>query len=82
MSSTSGQAAPPKFDLEPYKSFDNDVLVKRIEAVRREMGSRLLILGHHYQQDEVISLADLRGDSYGLSPVKDTCRFPDRRVAN
>ena len=31
------------------------------------MGRRLLILGHHYQQDEVIALADLRGDSYQLS---------------
>ncbi len=33
------------------------------------MGSRLLILGHHYQQDEVIALADLRGDSYQLSQM-------------
>ena len=31
------------------------------------MGPRLLILGHHYQQDEVIALSDLRGDSYQLS---------------
>jgi quinolinate synthase len=33
------------------------------------MGSRLLVLGHHYQQDEVIALADLRGDSYQLSQM-------------
>ena len=33
------------------------------------MGSRLLILGHHYQQDEVIALSDLRGDSYQLSQM-------------
>jgi quinolinate synthase len=31
------------------------------------MGPRLLILGHHYQQDEVIALSDLQGDSYQLS---------------
>ena len=31
------------------------------------MGEELLILGHHYQQDEVIALSDLRGDSYQLS---------------
>jgi quinolinate synthase len=36
-------------------------------AIRSEWGKRLLILGHHYQQDEVIALADLRGDSYQLS---------------
>ncbi|GIX00095.1 MAG: quinolinate synthase A [Pirellulaceae bacterium] len=32
-------------------------------------GSQLLILGHHYQQDEVIAHADLRGDSYQLSQM-------------
>ena len=33
------------------------------------MGSELLILGHHYQQDEVIEHSDLRGDSYQLSQM-------------
>ncbi len=33
------------------------------------MGDSLLILGHHYQQDEVIRYADLRGDSYKLSQL-------------
>jgi quinolinate synthase len=33
------------------------------------MGPKLLILGHHYQQDEVIALSDLRGDSYQLSQM-------------
>ena len=33
------------------------------------MGDSLLILGHHYQQDEVIRFADLRGDSYRLSQL-------------
>jgi len=40
------------------------------------MGNRLLILGHHYQQDEVIEHSDLRGDSYQLSRMaadSDTC---------
>ncbi len=57
------------FELPPYKSLDNDALTARIQAVRAEMGSRLLILGHHYQQDEVIALSDLRGDSYQLSKL-------------
>lgn len=56
-------------ELQPYKSLSNEELRKRINAVRDELGKRLLILGHHYQQDEVIELADLRGDSYLLSQM-------------
>jgi quinolinate synthase len=59
----------PLHELKPYKSLSNDELSARIEAVRREMGPRLMILGHHYQQDEVIAHADLRGDSYQLSQM-------------
>jgi quinolinate synthase len=61
------QATLPTFPLQPYKSLENAELTDRIQAVRNEFGPRLLILGHHYQQDEVIALSDLRGDSYGLS---------------
>ena len=59
----------PAFDWESYPSLENDELTARIERVRAEMGSRLLILGHHYQQDAVIALADLRGDSYQLAEL-------------
>lgn len=63
-------AAEPAFrDVKPYKSLSNEELSARIEAVRRELGPKLLILGHHYQQDEVIAHADLRGDSYQLSQM-------------
>ena len=55
------------FPLAPYRSLDNAELTARIQAIREEMGRRLLILGHHYQQDEVIALSDLRGDSFQLS---------------
>lgn len=61
--------AAPAYAYAGYESLDADVLVKRIQQVRAEMGSRLLILGHHYQQDDVIALSDLRGDSYGLSEL-------------
>jgi quinolinate synthase len=57
------------FPLADYKSLDNEALQRRIASVRTQMGSRLLILGHHYQQDEVIALSDLRGDSYQLSKM-------------
>ena len=62
-------ADAPRYELQPYKSLSNDELSQRIDAVRQAMGSRLLILGHHYQQDEVIAHADLRGDSYALSQM-------------
>src|SRR5258705_10640337 len=69
MSTVASQPDSPAFELRPYKSLDNDTLSQRIRAVRAEMGSRLVVLGHHYQQDEVIALADLRGDSYQLSQM-------------
>jgi quinolinate synthase len=59
----------PLHELKPYKSLSNEELSARIEAVRRELGPKLLILGHHYQQDEVIAHSDLRGDSYQLSQM-------------
>jgi quinolinate synthase len=39
----------------------------RIWALRHQLGDRLVVLGHHYQRDEVIQFADFRGDSYKLS---------------
>ena len=39
----------------------------RIAAAKAELGSKLLILGHHYQRDEVIEWADMRGDSFKLA---------------
>lgn len=39
----------------------------RIRAAKAELGSKLLILGHHYQRDEVIDWADMRGDSFKLA---------------
>lgn len=57
------------YELADYKSLGNDLLTQRIRAVRDQLGPELLILGHHYQQDEVIALSDLRGDSYELSKM-------------
>jgi quinolinate synthase len=59
----------PAFPLAPFKSMSNEALHARIQELRDLLGSKLLILGHHYQQDEVIELSDLRGDSYQLSQM-------------
>ena len=40
---------------------------ERIQTAKRELGSRVIVLGHHYQRDDVIRHADLQGDSYQLS---------------
>jgi quinolinate synthase len=42
-------------------------VVETIEAAREALGKRVVILGHHYQRDDVIRHADLTGDSYQLS---------------
>lgn len=60
---------PTALPLSEYKGLDNSTLSTRIAAVKRLLGSKLLILGHHYQQDEVIAHSDLRGDSYQLSKM-------------
>lgn len=39
----------------------------RIRAAKRELGRECVVLGHHYQRDEVIQFADITGDSYKLS---------------
>ena len=39
-------------------------LVERANAARKALGSKAMILGHHYQRDEVIQFADITGDSF------------------
>ena len=53
--------------IEEYLVMPDEEISERIEAARKGLGSRLVILGHHYQRDDVISHADLFGDSYQLS---------------
>ncbi len=42
-------------------------LVERAQVARAALGSRAMILGHHYQRDEVIAFADITGDSFKLA---------------
>ncbi len=52
---------------EKYLGLTEDVMERRIAAARETLGQRLVILGHHYQRDEVIRFADYTGDSFKLS---------------
>ena len=65
--STAALAPAPPEPFAHYRALDDAALDARIAAVRRRMGPRMVILGHHYQQDGVIAHADLQGDSYQLS---------------
>src|ERR1700736_6045855 len=55
--------------LDNYLVLPDHTMDDRIAAARRELGRELVILGHHYQRDEVVRFADYRGDSYRLSQV-------------
>ncbi len=50
-----------------YTSASPDQLAEWIGEAKRKLGDSLLILGHHYQRDDVMAWADARGDSFGLS---------------
>ncbi len=46
---------------------NDDELIEKIRAKKRELGSQLIILTHHYQRKEIVGLGDFVGDSFELS---------------
>ncbi len=52
---------------ERYGAANQEQLAAWIGAAKQALGDRLLVLGHHYQREEVMRWADARGDSFGLS---------------
>ena len=52
-----------------YLDMSPEELDQRITRARAKLGKKLVILGHHYQRDEVIKFADFTGDSFKLSQL-------------
>jgi quinolinate synthase len=55
--------------LDHYLAQPDHTMDARIAAARAALGTDVLLLGHHYQRDEVIQFADFTGDSYKLSKI-------------
>jgi quinolinate synthase len=55
--------------LDNYLAQPDHTVDARIAAAREKLGTDVVLLGHHYQRDEVIRFADFTGDSYKLSKV-------------
>jgi quinolinate synthase len=66
MSGTAPTVDAPR-PISDYEHLSDDELDARIRAAKKALGTRLTILGHHYQRDEVVRYADFLGDSYKLS---------------
>jgi quinolinate synthase len=62
-------AFAPSCSLENYLVLPDRSMDERIQVAKDKLGADVLVLGHHYQRDEVIRFADARGDSYRLSKV-------------
>ncbi|HOB73850.1 MAG TPA: quinolinate synthase NadA [Phycisphaerae bacterium] len=52
-----------------YAELSDEEMADRVRAHKQAFGDRLIILGHHYQQDDVIQFADHAGDSLKLSQL-------------
>jgi quinolinate synthase len=55
--------------LDNYLAQPDHTMDARIAVAREKLGTDVVLLGHHYQRDEVIRFADFTGDSYKLSKV-------------
>jgi len=64
---TAAAAVDSSCSLENYLALPDNSMDDRIGAARKKLGASTILLGHHYQRDEVIRFADFTGDSYKLS---------------
>lgn len=54
---------------DEYLHLDAAQLAARIGEARRKLGKKAVVLGHHYQREDIIQFADFRGDSFKLSQL-------------
>lgn len=66
---TAASAVQDSCSLDNYLAQPDHTMDDRIAAARASLGTDVVLLGHHYQRDEVIRFADYTGDSYKLSKV-------------
>jgi quinolinate synthase len=52
---------------EEYWNLEADELEQRIRASRERLGDQVVVLGHHYQREDIVQFADERGDSFALA---------------
>lgn len=51
----------------PEAELDDEKVLTELHAIKKRLGKRVVVLGHHYQQDDVIAFADITGDSLELA---------------
>jgi quinolinate synthase len=51
----------------PEKELSDEAVLKELTEIKARMGDKVVVLGHHYQQDDVIAFADVTGDSLELA---------------
>ena len=52
---------------EAYGNLEAQEIIERIRAARERLGERCIVLGHHYQREDIIQFADFKGDSFKLA---------------
>ena len=76
MSSPSATTAVPQIQnyepqnvrpMDDYVHLSEAELFTRVQSARQKLGERVVILGHHYQRDDVVCHADFTGDSFNLA---------------
>ena len=52
---------------EQYGALEPQEIIERIRIARQRLGTRCIVLGHHYQREDIIQFADFKGDSFNLA---------------
>jgi quinolinate synthase len=62
--------------LDQLYDTPEETIIERIHTLKAELGEKVLILGHHYQREEVIGFADITGDSLKLAQKASETKAP------